>query len=875
VPASQRPVPLRYLFAMKEGLYPLFRDPDAGPGSPKGLLGWRGDGVAGPAEGGMSKLNKKASSPDKLPRGLQVNPALLQAAEKRLLKVNRAIDRAKIESLYGAGRRRVSFDDDDAFSRKGPQRKLSSREERRERERLLKREMRRSVPSLSVLVRRLDQKQLLPAIFFLFSRAGCDEAARSVFQGMKSSRDPNIILRDEIDELREKASIKKRKSRQRGDRRADAIVQDSNGRTFRSRSNFVSEDFLNSMYSAAQDSTENDFDHISPLSSKNWDFFAKTGLLDYAQVQEVARRIFRFNKENGEIAFNDELTEQYLYGVGSHHAGMLPAHKSFVESLYQKQLMKVVFATETLAAGINMPARTTVICALAKRGDGSSMNLLETSNLLQMAGRAGRRGMDVAGTCVILATPFETHDDASKILTDPIKPITSQFTPSYSLAINLVARGGGSLDVARQLVSKSFAMWEKQQAERKLAAALANGGDESVGDLLKISAQERFMTTLIYILQQQLDKRTIKFNASRIQSAIDILNDRESLKNASKSYIGIAKMLELDQATLGYLHNDYEQLNIQLTDDDSDHSLLSEMLMDEQADILNQIELQRQRIVKAENECNEHPFSVICKTANDIRKQNTPEADILSNALRAARSVNELSELLDLTADELSVFAKSVVTIKRKMRKLQTSNASGESSTLQETQALEEPRVAVTQQQDSWKDMLAITKTLLAYGCLSTDEQWLGDFTDIEDKHFTLMPAGENVGMLGFENSLWTLVAIGGAWDVMETPFILDRSDYIPDDWYEPIDNDSPSKSRDDAQELTDILLSMDASELAGFVSSLVSDNSRNTGSVVEHFQRLTFPQQQAIKKVLVVMEHLIAVQKHYNVDESTRQCPL
>jgi len=59
-----------------------------------------------------------------------------------------------------------------------------------------------------------------------------------------------------------------------------------------------------------------------------------------------------------------------------------------------------------------MPARTTVVCALAKRGDSSAMNLLETSNLLQMAGRAGRRGMDTDGTCVIVATPFESQEDA-------------------------------------------------------------------------------------------------------------------------------------------------------------------------------------------------------------------------------------------------------------------------------------------------------------------------------------------------------------------------------------------------------------------------------------------------------------------------------
>ena len=167
----------------------------------------------------------------------------------------------------------------------------------------------------------------------------------------------------------------------------------------------------------------------------------------------VAARIQAFNEENDEIAFPDDIVEQYLFGVGSHHAGMLPAHKAFVESLYRAQLMKAVFATETLAAGINMPARTTAICALAKRDD-SSINLLETSNLLQMAGRAGRRGMDTDGTCVIVATPFETHEDAVTILTNPIKPITSQFTPSYSLAVNLIARGNGKLDVAKELVKE-------------------------------------------------------------------------------------------------------------------------------------------------------------------------------------------------------------------------------------------------------------------------------------------------------------------------------------------------------------------------------------------------------------------------------------
>ena len=120
-----------------------------------------------------------------------------------------------------------------------------------------------------------------------------------------------------------------------------------------------------------------------------------------------------FNTENEEINFDDETVENFLFGVGSHHAGQLPAHKAFVKALFRSQLMKVVFATEIIAAGINMPARSTVICSMAKRGGDTSMYLLETSNLLQMAGRAGRRSMDTDGACLkIVARPRGSHSNS-------------------------------------------------------------------------------------------------------------------------------------------------------------------------------------------------------------------------------------------------------------------------------------------------------------------------------------------------------------------------------------------------------------------------------------------------------------------------------
>lgn len=332
VPAENRPVPLRYLFATKDGLFPLFRDQDAGPGSPHGLLGYRGEGK--PMNG------KDNQNPDKLPRGLQVNPALKAAAERRIQKVDRFLDRKRARfniedsssnDRWGGGGRR---------SRPVPQpmRKLSPREERRERERLLRNEMRRAVPSISALLRRLDQKDLLPAIFFIFSRAGCDNAARSVYQAMKGPRDPTALLDEEFEQFGIENPRPKRQTRQRGRRRGQ-FVEDGQGRTFRSGNNFIDEEVLASMMEdeAVSALDEDDFDESSPLSPGNWEYYAKAGLLDYAQIRDVASRISVFNHNNPEIEFDDDMAEQFLFGVGSHHAGMLPAHKSFVEILYRNR----------------------------------------------------------------------------------------------------------------------------------------------------------------------------------------------------------------------------------------------------------------------------------------------------------------------------------------------------------------------------------------------------------------------------------------------------------------------------------------------------------------------------------------------------------
>lgn len=144
----------------------------------------------------------------------------------------------------------------------------------------------------------------------------------------------------------------------------------------------------------------------------------------------------------------------FLYqGLAVHHAGLLPQWKAIVEELFSKGLIKVVFATETLAAGINMPAKTTIISNLSKRGDSGHKSL--TSNeFLQMSGRAGRRGMDKIGNVVIKETLDHTPSFAAKLATSPSDPLISQFTPTYSMALNLLQNH--SIEQIKELLNKSF-----------------------------------------------------------------------------------------------------------------------------------------------------------------------------------------------------------------------------------------------------------------------------------------------------------------------------------------------------------------------------------------------------------------------------------
>ena len=165
-------------------------------------------------------------------------------------------------------------------------------------------------------------------------------------------------------------------------------------------------------------------------------------------------------------------------GVAAHHAGMLPAFKQVVEELYLRGLCKVVFATETLALGINMPARTVVIEKLTK-WNGETHADITPGEYTQLTGRAGRRGLDVEGHGVVLWQPGMNPRDLAGLASTRTYPLRSSFRPSYNMAVNLVNQFGR--ERSRELLEQSFAQFQADKAVVGLARQLSKSDDALAG----------------------------------------------------------------------------------------------------------------------------------------------------------------------------------------------------------------------------------------------------------------------------------------------------------------------------------------------------------------------------------------------------------
>ncbi|WP_336645468.1 DEAD/DEAH box helicase [Microbacterium sp. USHLN186] len=190
-------------------------------------------------------------------------------------------------------------------------------------------------------------------------------------------------------------------------------------------------------------------------------------------------------------------------GVAAHHAGMLPAFKEVVEELFQRKLVKAVFATETLALGINMPARTVVLEKMEKF-NGEARVAITSGEYTQLTGRAGRRGIDVEGHAVVQWTEGMDPQAVAALASRRTYPLNSSFRPTYNMAVNLIDRFGRPR--AREILESSFAQFQADRAVVGLARKV-RAAEESLegyqaamqcehGDFLEYAAMRREVSDL-------------------------------------------------------------------------------------------------------------------------------------------------------------------------------------------------------------------------------------------------------------------------------------------------------------------------------------------------------------------------------------------
>jgi len=300
-------------------------------------------------------------------RGFEVNP--------ELLSLSRAESQLNFQGRFGHGGR----------SQRRQQRQRYGDRPQQETRSAVRRASRPQV------IASLDRQDLLPAITFIFSRAGCDAAvAQCVSSGLwlTTEREQRIIAQ-RVDE-------------------------------------------------AGQDIPSDD---LEVLGFWNW----RDGL---------------------------------LRGIAAHHAGMLPTFKEVVEKLFADGLVKAVFATETLALGVNMPARSVVLEKLDKFNGEAHVDIT-AGEYTQLTGRAGRRGIDVEGHAVVLWQPGTDPAAVAGLASRRTYPLNSSFQPTYNMSINLLAQFGRPR--AREILESSFAQFQADRSVVGLARQVRSREESLAG----------------------------------------------------------------------------------------------------------------------------------------------------------------------------------------------------------------------------------------------------------------------------------------------------------------------------------------------------------------------------------------------------------
>ena len=223
-------------------------------------------------------------------------------------------------------------------------------------------------------------------------------------------------------------------------------------------------------------------------------------------------------------------------GIAAHHAGLLPSFKGAVEDLFQRGLVKAVFATETLALGINMPARTVVLEKLIKF-NGEAHVPITPGEYTQLTGRAGRRGIDIEGNAVIQWSPTVDSASAAGLASTRTYPLRSSFSPTYNMAINLISRFGR--ETARRSLESSFAQFQADRAvvgltrqirkNETLIQELMKDAQCHLGDFAEYARLRRSIKEVEVLLSRRDQRKTFD-NRQRSHMESELAELRRSLK---------------------------------------------------------------------------------------------------------------------------------------------------------------------------------------------------------------------------------------------------------------------------------------------------------------------------------------------------------
>lgn len=234
-----------------------------------------------------------------------------------------------------------------------------------------------------------------------------------------------------------------------------------------------------------------------------------------ARISEIVdRRTAELDDADLVVLDFHEWREGLLRGLAAHHAGMLPVFRHTVEELFTAGLVKAVFATETLALGINMPARTVVLERLVKF-NGEQHLPLTPGEYTQLTGRAGRRGIDVEGHAVVLWNPDVDPAEVAGLASTRTFPLRSSFAPTYNMTINLVHQMGP--EQAHQLLERSFAQYQADRSVVGLVRAVERG-EKLLGDLAaEFGGRDAPILDYVRLRAQISERERAQSRSSRLQ----------------------------------------------------------------------------------------------------------------------------------------------------------------------------------------------------------------------------------------------------------------------------------------------------------------------------------------------------------------------